>query len=203
MKAALKKFSVITGSLFMLSHAQSLQIVDDPQIKQEGVRYIKMLGGALKKELKSALQKGGTKEAVEFCASKAMAITGEINAKLPKGVTVRRTAKKLRNSANKPDKIDEATMVLYEEKMASKKFHPKDILVVKEGNGYRVYKPLAIEKVCLQCHGGNIEPTIAQKIKELYPTDNATGFKVGDLRGVIVAHIKKDEKSTLQERPAP
>jgi len=65
--------------------------------------------------------------------------------------------------------------------------------VVKVGDTYRVYKPLPTGKVCLKCHGTNIDPKIAETIKKFYPKDQATGFKEGDLRGVIVAEIKKQE----------
>ena len=35
------------------------------------------------------------------------------------------------------------------------------------------------------CHGGTLDPEVTAKLKELYPQDAATGFKVGDLRGAF------------------
>jgi cytochrome c553 len=168
-------------------------VADDlTPVKQEGIKYIKMLGSALKGELKQHLQadKSGL-EAVNFCATKAQAITAEVNAKLPKYARVRRTAPKVRNLANTPDETDKKVMEAYETKIKEEKFDPKDIEVLKTGDTYRVYKPLITQKVCLKCHGTNIEPKIAATIKKYYPKDQATGFKEGDLRGVIVAEIRK------------
>ncbi len=161
-------------------------------IKQEGIKYIKMLGMALKSEVKKHMQadKSGV-EALTFCVDKAAKITAEVNSKLPENVRVRRTALKLRNPANKADETDTKVMQEYVAKIKEGKFSPKDITVVEVNNTYRVYKPLVTGKVCLKCHGENIDPKLSEVIKKYYPHDEATGFKKGDLRGVIVAEIKK------------
>lgn len=39
--------------------------------------------------------------------------------------------------------------------------------------------------VCIACHGAELDPAIAQKINELYPDDQATGYKPGDIRGAF------------------
>ncbi|WP_295420663.1 DUF3365 domain-containing protein [Sulfurovum sp.] len=162
-------------------------------VKQEGVKYIKMLGGALKTELKAHMKKDPSGlEALAFCTGSADKITKEVNTKLPAYAKVRRTAFKVRNeSVNTPDATDEKVMKAYEEAIAAKTFSPKDIKVVEEGNVTRVYKPLITKPVCLKCHGSDLNPKIADAIKSAYPQDKATGFKEGDLRGVIVSEIKK------------
>ena len=162
-------------------------------IKQEGIKYIKMLGGALKTELKAHMKKDPTGlDALAFCTGSAERITKEVNAKLPSYAKVRRTALKVRNnSANKPDATDEKVMKSYEAAIIAKTFTPKDIKVVEEGNVTRVYKPLVTKAVCLKCHGSQLSPQISEALKSAYPTDKAVGFKVGDLRGVIVSEITK------------
>ncbi|RUM73474.1 MAG: hypothetical protein DSZ10_03185 [Sulfurovum sp.] len=185
----MKHLSLTLLTVATLSAAQNNDILP---VKQEGVKYIKMLGGALKSELKKHLQADKTGlEAINFCATKAQAITAEVNEKLPKYAKIRRTALKVRNLANTPDDTDKKVMQSYEAKIKEGRFDPKDIEVVKVGDTYRVYKPLLAQKVCLKCHGTNIDPKIAETIKKYYPKDQATGFKEGDLRGVIVAEIKK------------
>ena len=82
-------------------------------------------------------------------------------------------------------------MKAYEASIAAKTFTPKDIKVVKEGDVTRVYKPLITKKVCLKCHGSNLNPKITDALSSAYNNDKAVGFKEGDLRGVIVAEIKK------------
>jgi hypothetical protein len=176
--------------------ATSLWSADEAAIKQEGVKYIKMLGGALKKELKAHMKKDPSGlEALAFCSSQADEITKSVNAKFPEGVKVRRTALKLRNAkANKADETDIEVMKAYEAAIKEGKTIDKDLKVVDAGNAYRVYKPLVTKKVCLKCHGTHLDPKIAEGLKHAYPEDKAVGFKEGDLRGVIVAEIMKKER---------
>ena len=47
-------------------------------------------------------------------------------------------------------------------------------------------KAIPTGNLCVACHGSNIQPDLLAAIKALYPSDKATGFKVGDLRGAFV-----------------
>ena len=54
------------------------------------------------------------------------------------------------------------------------------------------YKPIVINnEACLKCHG-NVEGDLAKVIKATYPEDRATGYKMGDLRGMIAVTIERD-----------
>jgi len=163
-------------------------------IKQEGVKYIKMLGKELKTNLVAHMKADPTGvSAMGFCAGKAESITEEINAKLPKGVSVRRTALKTRSEKNIPDVTDIEVMTAYDEKAKAGKLDPKDIQVIEKDGVTRVYKPLIIKKACMKCHGdeAKISPEIKAVITKVYPKDMAMNFKEGDFRGVIVSEIKK------------
>ena len=162
-------------------------------VKQEGIKYIKMLGGALKTELKAHMKKDSSGlDALAFCTGSADNITKEVNAKLPSYAKVRRTALKVRNnSVNTPDATDKKVMQDYEAAIAAKTFTPKDIKVIQEGDVTRVYKPLVTKPVCLKCHGSQLSPQISEALKSAYPEDKAVVFKEGELRGVIVTEIKK------------
>jgi hypothetical protein len=48
-------------------------------------------------------------------------------------------------------------------------------------------KPLAIKPVCLTCHGGekDIPDTVKSELEKVYPFDQATGYKQGELRGAV------------------
>ncbi len=171
----------------------SATVADNMAAKQEGVKYIKMLGGALKSQLQAKMKEDRTAlTALAFCTSSADEITNKVNKKLPAYAKVRRTALKVRNDkVNTPDATDKKVMEQYVAAIEAKKFSPKDIKVVEEGDVTRVYKPLVAKKVCLKCHGSDLSPKISEAIRSAYPHDKATGFKEGDLRGVIVAEIKK------------
>ena len=52
--------------------------------------------------------------------------------------------------------------------------------------------PGADQLLCTTCHGESISPGIASAIAERYPDDEATGFAVGDLRGVFWVEFPTD-----------
>jgi len=182
-------------STFLLSTIvlASVSMADDMSVKQEGIKYIKMLGGALKSELKSRMKSDPSgMEALAFCTGSAERITNEVNAKLPKYAKVRRTALKVRNNkVNTADVTDKKVMEAFVADIKEKKLDSKSIKIVKEGDVTRLYKPLVTGKACLKCHGSTLDPKIKDALKSVYPQDKAIGFKEGSLRGVIVAEIKK------------
>ena len=193
----MKLQTLLFSTLFIsATMAAELNATEPLPLKQEGIKYIKMLGGALKTELKTHMMADKTGlSAAGFCTNKATTITNEVNAKLPHHVKVRRTALKLRNDKeNKADALDIKVMHDYEASIEAKTFTPKDIQVIVDGNVTRVYKPLIIKSVCLKCHGSNVSKEINNVIASAYPKDKAINFKEGSLRGVIVAEITKTTK---------
>ena len=185
----MKLRTILLSGLLLTSAAMA----DNMAVKQEGVKYIKMLGGAIKSQLQAKIKEDKTGlTALAFCASSVDDITNEVNKKLPAYTKVRRTALKVRNGkVNTPDATDKKVMEEYVAAIEAKKFSPKDIKVVEDGDVTRVYKPLVAKAACLKCHGNDLSPKISDAIRSAYPHDKATGFKEGDLRGVIVAEIKK------------
>ena len=188
----LKTF-LLTSLLTVSAMAADNNAAQPLNVKQEGIKYIKMLGGALKSELKAQMKadKSGM-AALGFCTAKANEITENINKKLPSYAKVRRTALRVRNDKNnRADTIDQKVMKDYVAAIEAKTFTPKDIKVVQDGDTTRVYKPLVAKAVCLKCHGTNLSEEITKSLDTNYPHDHAVGFKEGDLRGVIVSEIKK------------
>ncbi|MCF6243742.1 MAG: DUF3365 domain-containing protein [Sulfurovum sp.] len=189
----IKNLPLALISLSILSFASENNVTQELSVKQEGIKYIKMLGGTLKKELQAKMHQDTSGEsALTFCISKANTLTKDVNKKLPNYAKVRRTALKLRNNRdNHADLIDKNIMKEYEAAIVAKTFTPKDIRVVEEGNVTRVYKPLITMPVCLKCHGKEVDSALKEKIQNAYPDDKAMQFEVGTLRGVIVAEIEK------------
>jgi len=162
--------------------------------KQEGIKYIKILGKTLKSHLKAEMKADKTAlKAIDFCATKAEELTKEVNSKLPKNIKVRRTSLLTRNEANKPDALDKAIMQEIILDMNKTNIDVSKPLMVETPSGYRVYKPLFVKPVCLKCHGSSkdISPEVQKVIISKYPNDKAVGFKKSDLRGVIVSEITK------------
>lgn len=157
-------------------------------IKAKGVAQADGLMSAIKPALTQSLEADPTGESgMMVCANAAMPLTDNYNAQLPSDSKVRRTALKYRNPANKPDTKDIEVM---NNIIASKKLDP---VTIEMNDSYRVYKPLSMTQPCLACHGDlkTMNKQTKEKIKEYYPKDLATGFKLGEFRGVIVSEIKK------------
>jgi len=192
----MKKKLLISVIFTTLIFAQEGGIDDDKKIMKEGIKYIKIVGKALKGEVAKRLKKDPTGvEAAKFCSLKANEVAKKAMENFPKNIKVRRTAIKYRNPNNKPDDIDLKVMQEYQKSLNSNNVSLKPKVVKVDSNTTRVYKPLLVENACMKCHG-DIKKTnqeVSKIIKEHYPNDKAFGFKLGDLRGVIVAEIKKEK----------
>ena len=51
-------------------------------------------------------------------------------------------------------------------------------------------KAIPMQEPCALCHGKTLAPQIGDKIKSLYPLDQATGFELGEIRGAFTVKIK-------------
>ncbi len=180
---------VIAAIIFTIAQAQQQKPL--PPNIQEGVKAIKLLGSTLKSNLQRVLKKDKSgMKALKFCILNATKLTAQVNKKLPPNIKVRRVSLNYRNEANKADAID--AKVLEEFKIAVQEKIPLKKPEVVDINGTkRVYKALIVTKKCLKCHGSAINHKLAKMIHKHYPNDKAIGYKEGDLRGAIVAEIKK------------
>jgi len=148
---------------------------------------VKTLGGDLKKHMKS----GGPSDALNFCALNASKLTAKVDEQLGKNVSIKRISLKPRNPANKAEKDERKILEALQTLQDTSVRLPRH-LIQKTDEGYKFYKPFKItKKVCLKCHGSNIDPKLKKTIAKFYPTDKATGYKMGDLRGAVVVTIKK------------
>lgn len=96
---------------------------------------------------------------------------------------VGRTSHKLRNPLNQPRAWLKPLLEEYQKTPVSQ--HPKQRLVVLGPQHYGYVEPIYVEAVCLNCHGAQISSEVQKELKGLYPQDQATGFKLGDFRGLI------------------
>ena len=160
------------------------------KVQKSGSEIVTLSTNTLGIILKKTIKKDGAEKALEFCNHKAINITDSLS-KI-KNVIISRIAEKNRN----PDNIlSQSESIIYknysEELLAGKTLEPRIIIDENEHPVY--YKPIIINKKCLTCHGtpGETMPhSIATKITELYPNDNAINFKDGDLRGMWAITFK-------------
>jgi len=182
--------------LISCNHSSNVSYIDNnPKVVQIGENVSKKLLKTLKGELKKAISKSPY-DAIEVCNKKALKLTKNIEKEVNHGIKIKRTSLKYRNPANKPD-IYEKEALEKLEKLFKEGKSPKYLIQKVEENGkvyYRYYKPLKIQSVCLMCHGKpeNMDNKLSAKIKSLYPEDKATGYKIGDFRGVVRISIPED-----------
>jgi len=146
---------------------------------------IKEFGGELKEQLQSAMKSGGPIAAMTVCYEQAPIIANKLSERT--GWDIHRTSLKPRHT--KPDAWETSIMQSFEQRQADgdkfKSLFNQDISEVNGQASFRYMQAIETQHVCLVCHGENVAPEIAQKIKKLYPNDTATGFKLGDIRGAF------------------
>ncbi|MFY7993497.1 MAG: c-type heme family protein [Bacteriovoracaceae bacterium] len=173
--------------------------------KDEFAQEAQDLASSLKTGLVSTLslkiKEKGIVAAVPFCHEKVSEIAkmsaGDKSAKYDFG----RTSHLIRNEKNKP----QDWMLPYIEKFKgttqSKKPKIKFPLILKLVSGKRAYlEPLYVMPMCLQCHGDAVSKDVKAKLNELYPQDQATGFKAGDFRGFIWVKEKEEKPMSKIEK---
>lgn len=143
------------------------------------------LGG----ELKAAIQAGGPVNAISVCKERAPAIAAAVGQ--DKGVQIRRVSFKQRNPASVPDAWEARVLRDFEQRLAggATAASLEHTEVVREGGSltFRYMKGLAIQEVCMSCHGTRetIPDAVKAKLAEDYPADQATGYLPNMLRGAI------------------
>ena len=140
-------------------------------------------------ELTGALKAGPPEEALGVCGEKAQELTRAIERET--GVAVRRTSLKTRNPINAPDAYERSWL----EKAAATpptKAHAEVVETADGGYELRYLRPLQIAELCTQCHGEELPSAVRDAVRSRYPSDQATGYKPGDLRGAVSVRVRFD-----------
>jgi len=184
-KISLFPLLLVSAALFASDISQQ-----EMQAVQKGnaasAALLQKLGG----ELTAHMQNGGPIAALQFCSQNALHLTDQIAQE--HNLSIRRVSLKNRNPLNTPSAEEKSIMERWGKMQESVTPLPPYELNTK-GESVSYYKPIVINKeACLKCHGDIAENTpVFKGIKELYPEDKATGYKMGDLRGMIVVTIPK------------
>ncbi|MBL4747183.1 MAG: DUF3365 domain-containing protein [Flavobacteriaceae bacterium] len=143
-------------------------------------KTFKLLSGNLMQQM----QQGGPSQALPFCNLQAIPLTESIA--LQENVQLKRLSTLYRNIKNKPNVAEERILNTYNRALINgEKLSP--VLMSSPTGKPQFYAPIIIGEKCLSCHG-TVGKEISLKtdslIKTMYPKDLATGYKVGDLRGI-------------------
>ncbi len=141
----------------------------------------------LKQELQASMQAGGPVNAVNVCNLTAPAIANTYSAR--EGREVGRTSLRVRNPANAPLAWQRAVLESFEQRkqagedVTALEFHE---LITTEGvSELRYMKAIPTLQLCLACHGESVDSVVRTRLEELYPEDQAMGYRVGDIRGAF------------------
>jgi hypothetical protein len=132
---------------------------------------------ALKAELTRALEVSPV-TAIEVCSKRAPELA---RAHSQGGVTVGRAALKRRNAGSVSPPWVAATMhTLAREPSGSEASRVVTLPAGRVGYAEAIW----VQPMCLTCHGETLTPDVKAALNSRYPEDQATGFKLGDFRGV-------------------
>ena len=135
--------------------------------------------------LTGALQEGDPESAIAICREKAPQIAAELSVN---GVRMGRTSHRLRNPDNAPEPWVEPLLAAYLEDPENPE--PRAVRLDDSTIGY--VEPIYAMSFCLSCHGPSLEPTLEETIRSLYPEDQATGFRMNDVRGLFWVTLPGD-----------
>ncbi len=177
---------LVSSAVFAASASSEGQTQREQAAQAVAQQFMKQLGGHLKKEMMS----NGPVAAIKVCRDVAPDIANELS--LENGWRVTRVTTKTRNAMlGTPDLWERETLAAFEaraEKGESYATMKQSETVDEAGKSYyRFMKPLAVQPVCLKCHGSNeqIPEMVRAELDKQYPYDQARDYKIGDLRGAI------------------
>jgi hypothetical protein len=189
MNTAQRGYYMISMVFLMLLLSAPSVTVPPPEAVQTCREAAGELASGLMKELTAAMTAGGAPAALSVCREKAPAIAAALSRE--KGLTVRRTALKVRNPENRPDEWEVAVLKEFERRLAAGEdpaaVEHAEVVTAEGKRAVRFMRAIPAKEACLQCHGdpAAMNPEVRAAVVKLYPDDAAVGFRAGDLRGAF------------------
>jgi hypothetical protein len=186
-RAGVLVVAAMTGTLCSCAGDEEMPAETQRLVREQGAAATMALMGMLQSNLGAAMQKGGPSYAVEFCAGEALALTDSVARQFGGGTSIKRVSDNHRNPVNAPDAAEVRALRHFQDALEESGSLPEDWIQQTASGELRYYRPLVIAEPCLACHGDaeSIDPAVAEAIAARYPDDRATGYEVGDLRGVV------------------
>ena len=150
-------------------------------------------------ELRAALEDTtiSTAGAIYVCAERAPAISARYSG-LP-GLTIKRTSKRLRNPDNAPDEFESRILdtLLSRPAYASQDHYEWEESA--NGNRFRYVSAIKANSLCLKCHGNpdKMDDDVKNALAERYENDQATGFGLDELRGIMSVTMEWPEAKAV------
>ena len=155
----------------------------------QGQKLAQQTQQVLARNLIQAIADSGTAHAVSFCSIRAVALTDSVGKSV--NASIRRVTDKPRNTGNKAT-IEELQIIQSKKDELEETGNCSPQLVYDEK--YVVgYYPIITQGLCMSCHGekNTLDPKTLTTIDSIYPTDQATGYQTGALRGMWAVRMQK------------
>ena len=177
-------------TLFSLALLASLSaFADDAPWLADARKVASTVPPKLLQVLNDEIAKDGHASAMGVCRDKAPQMAKAASEQ--SGWAIRRVSLRNRNPKAVPDAWEQATLEEFDRRAAAGEAPAsleKSALVTEAGRTeYRYMKALAVQPVCLGCHGGadTLAPDVATQLHTLYPDDKAVGYALGQIRGAM------------------
>ena len=184
---------ILLLSVALFSCSETLSKKEIKLFTEKGDLIANQTAEELSGKLMSKMKEGGIPLALEYCNTAALPLTQQMSDK--HGVLIKRTSLKTRNPLNKPSEPE--IIILKEFQVNIDQGISLEPKVELDQNGIpNYYAPILVQKKCLSCHG-TLDKELSRPadsiIKSYYPSDMATGFTEGDLRGMWSIAFPKSE----------
>lgn len=165
---------------FMMSVLSQAQPTADPQAARETIQGF---AKDLKHVLVTTMKANGPVAAIDACNLSAPAIAQQ-HTQGPWEIS--RSSLQVRNPNNRPDAWLKEVLLEFEQRKQDGEAVSRIEHSEQREDGWYFVKAIPTGEPCLACHGANLTPAVQEKLSQLYPSDAATGFSLGDIRGAFV-----------------
>lgn len=179
-----RKVFILVAVVALSSCANKFSEKEKKEYFKKGKEITQVSFNELSSQLMIQMNAGGPAKAIPFCKEEAINILAKLSEK--HNVLIKRSSDQLRSCKIEPT-IRELDVVNNYKKLVSEKKDLKPIVEIDDDGNKHFYSPILIQAQCLTCHG-TVNETMTVKIdsiiKSIYPFDIATGYNIGDVRGI-------------------
>jgi len=185
-ESKMRKFLLMLACLVPLA---APALADEAALLAEAREIPKTMMPRMLEVLENEIAKNGHANAISVCRDKAPQMAKALSEKT--GWAIRRVSMKNRNPAAVPDAWEQSVLDEFEKRLAAGEnpagIDKSGVVTVNGQKTFRYMKALPTGGVCLDCHGpaNKLAPGVAERVRELYPEDKATGYQLKQLRGAI------------------
>jgi len=144
----------------------------------------------LKKTLQGSIIASGPAATINVCSVSAPAIEQSLSTRHDWHIA--RTSTRIRNPNNRPDPWERRVLQNFASKISKgapvKGLEETAVMNLNGKPTFRYMKAIPVGNVCLTCHGHKISGSVATAINDRYPSDQAKGYRKGELRGAFTLY---------------